>query len=56
MLRIKTSMLEKRKYADDLILLAPSAEALQIMLDALNVWCDVNKMTVNGEHSNVIHF
>ena len=43
-------------YADDLILLATAAEDLQIMLDALNVWCDVNKMTMNEEKSIVIHF
>ena len=43
-------------YADDLILLAPAAEDVQIMLDALNVWCNVNKMTINEEKSNFIHF
>ena len=43
-------------YADDLILLAPSASDLQVMLDALHVWCDENKMTINEEKSNVIHF
>ena len=26
------------------------------MLDELHVWCDENKMTINEEKSNVIHF
>ena len=43
-------------YADDLILLAPSTSGLQVMLAELHVWCDENKMTINEEKSNVIHF
>ena len=43
-------------YADDLILLAPSESDLQLMLNELNVWCDDNKMTINEDKSNVIHF
>ena len=43
-------------YADDLVLLAPSASDLQVTLDELHVWCDENKMTINEDKSSVIHF
>ncbi|MEW8546453.1 MAG: reverse transcriptase family protein, partial [Candidatus Thiodiazotropha sp.] len=43
-------------YADDLILLASSESDLQLMLNELNIWCDDNKMTINEDKSNVMHF
>ena len=35
------------KYADDLVLLASSADALQAGLEALESYCITNKLTVN---------
>ena len=43
-------------YADDIVLTAPTAENLQMMLDALNSWCRKWKLTVNQEKTKVIHF
>ena len=43
-------------YADDIVLLAESANDLQCLLNALSVWCVNNKMSVNCDKSNVIHF
>ena len=41
-------------YADDIVLIAPTAENLQRMLDALNSWCRKWKITVNQEKTKVI--
>ena len=43
-------------YADDIVLIAPTAKNLQRMLDALNSWCRKWKLTVNQEKTKVIHF
>ena len=43
-------------YADDIVLIAPIAENLQMMLDALNSWCRKWKLTVYQEKTQVIHF
>lgn len=42
--------------ADDVVLLADSAQDLQILLDALNVWCTQNKMQINNDKSKIMHF
>ena len=43
-------------YADDLVLLATSEQDLQTILNVLNDWCDKNRMTINEDKSNVVHF
>ena len=43
-------------YADDLVLLATSEQDLQIILNVLNNWCDKNRMTINENKANVVHF
>lgn len=43
-------------YADDLVLLAKDEQELQCLLGELSSWCDKNKLTINGDKSQVIHF
>ena len=43
-------------YADDIALLASSADELQELLNALEIWCSNNQMTVNASKSQVMHF
>ena len=43
-------------YADDLVLLATSEQDLQIILNELGDWCNKNKMTINEDKSNIVHF
>ena len=43
-------------YAEDLVLLATSEQDLQIILNVLNDWCDKNRMTINENKSNLVHF
>ena len=43
-------------YADDIVLIAPTEENLQLMLDTMNSWCKKWKLTVNQEKTKVIHF
>ena len=43
-------------YADDIILIAPSAVNLQMMLDRLKLWCDTNLMSVNMAKTNLVVF
>ncbi len=43
-------------YADDIVLIAESAEDLQILLNALNDWCSTNDMSININKSKVVHF
>jgi hypothetical protein len=54
--RLKDSFLKVLLYADDLVLLAESREDLQKMLDALHIFCDYNKMTVNIKKSEIVVF
>ena len=42
-------------YADDIVLLAPSEEKLQLMLDTLSNWCKRWQMKVNDKKSKVMH-
>ena len=44
------------KYADDLVLLASSADALQAGLKAVESYCITNKLTVNTGKSKVMCF
>ena len=43
-------------YADDLVLLASSADALQAGLEALESYCITNKLTVSASKSKVMCF
>ena len=43
-------------YADDMCLIAQSAEDLQQMLDALEVYCDQNKLEVNVSKTKIMVF
>ncbi len=42
-------------YADDIVLLAENAHDLQILLSALNDWCNTNDMHINATKSNIVH-
>ena len=42
------------KHADNLVLLASSADALQAGLEALESYCITNKLTVNTSKSKVM--
>ena len=44
------------KYADDLVLFAKSAKSLQLGLNALHQFCEINKLAVNCDKSKVMHF
>ena len=43
-------------YADDLILIAPSESKLQTMLNLLEVWCNKNRLVINMDKSQIMHF
>ena len=43
-------------YADDLVLLSENENDMQILLDTLSAWCRDNKLQVNENKSNIIHF
>jgi len=43
-------------YADDLVILASTEQELQLLLNALNDWCNRYSMTVNSTKSNIVHF
>ena len=55
-LNVGDIMVSTLLYADDIILIAPTAENLQLMFDTLNNWCKKWRLTVNPEKSKVIHF
>ena len=50
------SLLRALLYADDVVLTATSAEGLQAMLDALQIFCRANSMFVNESKSEVVVF
>ena len=43
-------------YADDIVLLAPSADSLQMLLNVLQSWCSSNGIKVNSDKTKVMHF
>ena len=43
-------------YADDLVLIAESEADLQLLLNILSNWCNVNKMSINVDKTKVMHF
>lgn len=44
------------QHEDDVVLLANGEKELQIMLDALALWCEDNYMNIIPTKSNVVHF
>ena len=43
-------------YADDVAVIAPDVDFLQLMLDKLNEWCCKWRLTVNGDKTKIVHF
>ena len=43
-------------YADDVVLIAPTSDALQAMLNKVNNWCNKWRITLNNTKTKVIHF
>jgi hypothetical protein len=43
-------------FADDVVIMAPSAEHLQRSLDGVDSWCKKWRMTLNGSKTQVIHY
>ena len=43
-------------YADDIALIAPDADSLQLMLDKLQDWCSRWRLTVNSDKTKIVHF
>ena len=43
-------------YADDVVLIAPTEESLQHMLDKLYEWCSKWRLTINKDKTKIIHF
>lgn len=42
-------------YADDIVLVAEKEKDLQVMLDRLDSWCSVWKMSINADKTKVMH-
>ena len=43
-------------YADDVVFLANDEKELQILLNALDIWCGDNCITINSKKCNIVHF
>ena len=43
-------------YADDIVLLVPSEQSLQLMLNTLHEWCIKWRLLINQEITKIIHF
>ena len=43
-------------YADDIVLVAPSEESLQKMLDFIEKWCKKWRMAINKDKTQIVHF
>ena len=43
-------------YADDVVVLANNENQIQIMLNALSMWCTENCMSINTSKSKLVHF
>jgi len=43
-------------FADDIVLIAESAEKLQLMLNIVHEWCRKWKLIVNKEKTKIVHF
>lgn len=43
-------------YADDVVLIAPTEDSLQLMLNTLNDWCSKWRLLINTDKTKIIHF
>ena len=43
-------------YTDDVVVSANNENQIQIMLNALSMWCTENCMSINSSNSKVVHF
>ena len=43
-------------YTDDLVILADTAEDLQVLLSCLDEWCHTWKLSINIDKSAIMHF
>ena len=43
-------------YSDDIVLIAPSEDDLQKMLDFVHRWCNKWRMAVNIDKTQIVHF
>ena len=43
-------------FADDIALIAPCENKLQLLLDCVDEWCEQWRLSINGENTKVIHF
>ena len=43
-------------YADDIVLIAPDADSLQLILNKLHDWCSKWRLSVNSNKTKSVHF
>ena len=43
-------------YADDIALIAPDVDSLQLMLDKLHEWCSKWQLSINSDKTKIVHF
>ena len=43
-------------YADDVTLIAPDADSLQIILNKLSEWCCKGTLAINSDKTKITHF
>jgi hypothetical protein len=55
-INIDDTMVSILLYADDIVLLAPTEEKLQCMLDKMHEWCRKWRLELNKEKTKVLHF
>ena len=55
-IQIDDKMVSILAYADDLVLMAPTAESLQNMLDVVYKWCSKWRLAVNEDKTKIVHF
>ena len=55
-IKIDKTLINILLYADDILLVAKSEAELQILIHALETWCNTWKLRVNVAKTNVLHF
>ena len=43
-------------HADDIALIAPDAQSLQLMLNKLNEWCSTWRLSIYSDKTKIVHF
>ena len=43
-------------YADDIALIAPDVDSLQLMLDKLHEWCSKWRLSIHSDKTKIVHF